>query len=111
MDFCKEFNARTAHLEPTTPTPVVITVNPDRSFSFVVKSPPTGWLIKQAAGIEQGIGAPPPGKLVTSGEVGVISIKHVYEIARIKQKDDHMAGIGLEALVKSVLGTCKSIGE
>jgi len=112
IDFCKEFNARTAHLEPLTPTPVVITVNPDRSFTFVVKSPPTGWLLKQASGIDKGAGETPAGKYVSAGkEVGQVSIKHVYEIAKIKQKDAHLAGVGLEALARSVIGTCKSMGE
>lgn len=110
MDFCKEFNARTAHIEPSTPTPVVITVNPDRSFTFIVKTPPVSWLLRQAAGIEQGSGTTPAGKLVTSGEAGVVSIKHVYEIAKVKQKDEHLKGVGLQALSRSIVGTCKSMG-
>lgn len=109
IDFCKEFNARTAHLETSTPTPTVITVNPDRSFSFVIKTPPTGWLLKQAAGISQGSGTTPVGKLVTSGD-SVVSVKHVYEIARVKQRDEHLKGVGLQALSRSIVGTAKSMG-
>ncbi|KAJ3551859.1 hypothetical protein NM688_g4465 [Phlebia brevispora] len=58
MDFCKEFNARTAHLEPGIPTPTLITVQPDRTFSFIIKTPPTTYFLKQAAGIEKGTGKP-----------------------------------------------------
>lgn len=50
IDFCKEFNARTANLQPGTPIPCLLTVKPDRSFSFEMKSPPTAWLILKAAG-------------------------------------------------------------
>lgn len=148
MDFCKEFNARTAHLEPGTPTPTVITINSlDRTFQFRTKSPPTSWFIRRAAGVEKGSGSTPPGRgLVTVSEeleggdaskavrgpkpkgraakkaakgaggkaevreVGTITLKHVYEIARIKQGDDHLSHVDLEALARSVLGTCLSMG-
>lgn len=79
IDFCKEFNARTAHFNPGTPIPTVVTVKPDRTFSFEVKSPPTAWLILKAAGVEKGIAH---GK---DPAVGTISLKHVYEIAKIKK--------------------------
>ncbi|KAK2466342.1 hypothetical protein APHAL10511_001984 [Amanita phalloides] len=54
MDFCKEFNARTAHIEPGVPTPTLITVQPDRTFSFVTKTPPCSYFLKRAASLEKG---------------------------------------------------------
>lgn len=79
IDFCKEFNARTAHYNPGVPIPTMITVKPDRSFSFELKSPPTAWLVLQAAGAEKGIAS------AKDPKVGTISLKHVYEIAKIKK--------------------------
>lgn len=132
MDFCKEFNgqsrpslsyslslrflraqlapplpptttARTAHLTPGTPTPVFITIQPDRTFTFVHKTPPTSYLIRQAAGIELGSGE--AGKVA-----GTLSLKHVYEIAKVKQTDEHLRHLDLEAIARSVVGSCKSAG-
>lgn len=104
MDFCKEFNARTAHLEPGLPVPTIIHINPDRTFSFVTKTPPTTYFIKQAAGIEKGSGKP--------GEkaIGTISVKHVYEIAKIKQTDEHMSHLPLESIARTIVGTAKTLG-
>jgi large subunit ribosomal protein L11 len=78
IDFCKDFNARTANYIPGVPIPVLLTVKPDRTFSYEMKSPPTTWLLKQAAGVEKGAA---DGKT----KVGKISLKHVYEIAKIKK--------------------------
>ncbi|ANB11455.1 mitochondrial 54S ribosomal protein YmL19 [Sugiyamaella lignohabitans] len=79
IDFCKDFNARTAHLNPGTPVPAIITVKPDRSFTYEIKSPPTAWLLMKAAGIDKG--TPEAGKKT----VGTVSLKHIYEIAKIKK--------------------------
>ncbi|KAJ7179300.1 ribosomal protein L11, N-terminal domain-containing protein [Mycena filopes] len=87
MDFCKEFNAKTAHIELGVPVPTVITVQPDRTFSFVTKTPPATYFLKKAAGIQKGTGK--PGHEIT----GTISLKHVYEIAKIKATDEHMRHI------------------
>ncbi|KAK4054610.1 mitochondrial 54S ribosomal protein YmL19 [Microbotryomycetes sp. JL221] len=107
IDFVKDFNARTAELTPGTPTPVLITIQPDRSFTFSVKTPPTSWLIRQAANIEKGSGTTgKPG----STPAGTLSLKHVYEIAKIKQRDDHLKHLDLEAIVKTVMGSCRSAG-
>lgn len=79
IDFCKEFNARTAHYNTGVPIPALVTVRPDRSFQFELKSPPTAWLLMQAAGIEKGSSDPKRAK------VGTVSLKHVFEIAKIKK--------------------------
>lgn len=104
MDFCKEFNARTAHITPGVPTPTLITVRPDRTFSFVTKTPPTTYFLKQAAGIEKGTGK--PGSEVT----GTLSLKHVYAITKIKAQDDHLKHLPLEAIARMVVGSAKSLG-
>lgn len=89
MDFAKEFNARTADLEPGLLIPTVVTIQPDRTFNFktlsmyfdLTTAPPTSLLLKRAANITTG--ARKPGAEIT----GTISIKHVYEIAKIKCQD------------------------
>ncbi|GAA6063581.1 hypothetical protein JCM10212_000185 [Sporobolomyces blumeae] len=107
IDFVKEFNARTANLAPGTPTPVTITIQPDRTFTFVTKSPPTSYLIKQAAGIELGSGE--TGR-PNAAPAGTISVKHVWEIAKIKQRDEALKAVELESIARSVVGSCKSAG-
>ncbi|EKM59667.1 uncharacterized protein PHACADRAFT_250309 [Phanerochaete carnosa HHB-10118-sp] len=104
MDFCKEFNARTAHVEPGIPTPTLIYVQPDRSFTFITKTPPTTYFLKKAAGIEKGTGK--PGHEI----VGTVSLKHIYEIARIKHTDDHLKHLRLEAIASTVVATAKTLG-
>lgn len=104
MDFCKEFNARTSHIEPGVPTPTVITVQPDRTFTFITKTPPTSYFLKKAAGIEKGTGR--PGHEV----IGTISVKHVYEIAKIKHTDEHLKHLKLESIARSVIGTARTLG-
>lgn len=126
-----EFNARTAHMVPGTPTPVSMVVDTaNRSFTFTMKSPPTSWLLMQAAGVNKGSGSPPAGKgLIQLGnapnpalpesasvptigfkEIGTVSLKHIYEIARIKQGDEHLKHVPLRDLAKSVLGTARNVG-
>ncbi|KIK65453.1 hypothetical protein GYMLUDRAFT_239987 [Collybiopsis luxurians FD-317 M1] len=104
MDFCKEFNARTAHIEPGVPIPTLITVRPDRTFSFVTKTPPTSYLLKQVTGIEKGTAKPGHEILAT------ISLKHVYEIAKIKATDDHMSHLSLESIARMIVGSARSLG-
>lgn len=123
MDFCKEFNgsshigffkfhflifalisARTSHLVPGTPTPVNITIQSDRTFTFVVKAPTASYLIKRAIGLEKGSGE--AGKVVS----GSINLKQIYEIAKLKGAEEGMAHVPLEGVVKSLIGTCKSMG-
>ncbi|KAH8425369.1 mitochondrial 54S ribosomal protein YmL19 [Aspergillus melleus] len=110
MDFCKEFNARTAHINPGVPVPARVTVRPDRSFTFDLRTPTTTWLLLQAANVEPRKnrirGAMNPGHET----VGKISLKHVYEIATIKQSETRLSGLSLEGLCKSILAQAKSIG-
>jgi large subunit ribosomal protein L11 len=104
MDFCKEFNARTSHIEPGVPTPTLITVEPDRSFHFITKTPPTAYFLKKAAGIEKGPAK--PGHEI----LGTISLKHVYEIAKIKATDEHMKHLPLRSIASTIIGTARTCG-
>ncbi|CRG84282.1 54S ribosomal protein L19, mitochondrial [Talaromyces islandicus] len=110
MDFCKEFNARTAHINPGTPVPAFITVRPDRSFHFELRTPTTSWLLLQASGVDPRKGrlrgAQNPGTEV----IGTVSLKHVYEIAKIKRSELRLSGLSLEGLCKSVMAQAKSVG-
>lgn len=108
IDFCKEFNARTAMYQPGVPVPALITIKPDRSFSFELKSPPTGYLLLKALGIEKGHGTPD----LTNKEkiIGELSLKHVYEIAKIKKTDGRHTTLELEGIVKSIIGVAKTMG-
>lgn len=103
IDFCKAFNARTAHLQPGLPTPTKIHIEPDRTFSFVVRSPPAAYLLKRAAGLDSGAAT-------HTEPVGTLSLKHIYEIARIKVEDDHLRPVGLQNVARMILGTAKSVG-
>ncbi|KAJ2856979.1 mitochondrial 54S ribosomal protein YmL19 [Coemansia erecta] len=104
MDFCKQFNDRTKDLVLETPTPVAIHIKPDRTFTFSVKSPPTSWLLKRAAGVTKG--AAQPGKET----IGTVSLKHIYAIGQIKAKDPVMSHIELKNICKSIIATAKSVG-
>ncbi|KAI0915041.1 mitochondrial 54S ribosomal protein YmL19 [Ustulina deusta] len=111
MDFCKEFNARTSHIAPGTPMPTRVTVHPDRSFHFDIRTPQTSWLLRNAADLPIGKkgkrkGASKPGHEI----VGTVSLKHVYQIAQIKQSELRLSGLSLEGLCKSVIFQAKSVG-
>ncbi|SCU96563.1 LAME_0F16666g1_1 [Lachancea meyersii CBS 8951] len=108
IDFCKEFNARTSTYQPGTPVPVYITIKPDRSFSFEMKSPPTGYLLLKSLGKEKGMSQ--PNIKSTAGTLGELSLKHIYEIAKIKKSDGRHASMEMESIVKSVIGVAKSMG-
>ncbi len=103
MEFCKQFNARTQHMELAgLIVPVVITVYSDRTFTFVTKTPPVAVLLKKVAGIAKGSGTP------NKDKVGKVTEKQVLEIAKQKMPDLNAAS--LEAAVKSVKGTARSMG-
>ncbi|CAG8627227.1 9655_t:CDS:1 [Ambispora leptoticha] len=104
IDFCKQFNDRTKKILPEVPIPTLIDVRSDRSFSFVIKNPPTTWFLKRAAGVEKG--ASKPGSEI----VGKVTLKHVYEIAKIKQQQANMQHLSLRGIVKGVIATAKSAG-
>ena len=102
MEFCKQFNAQTQKIEKGLPIPVVITVYSDRSFTFVMKTPPASVLIRKAIGIEKGSGTP------NTAKVGKISRKQLEEIAKTKTPD--LTAASLEAAVRTVAGTARSMG-
>ncbi len=102
MEFCKTFNARTQEMEPGLPTPVVITVYSDRSFTFITKTPPAAVLLKKAAGIKSGSGVP------NRNKVGKVTMEQVREIALTKMPDLNAADE--DAAMKSVVGTARSMG-
>ncbi|MCC4798802.1 50S ribosomal protein L11 [Enterovibrio norvegicus] len=102
MEFCKAFNARTESMEKGLPTPVVITVYADRSFTFETKTPPAAVLLMKAAGIKSGSGRP------NTEKVGTVTDAQVQEIAETKAKD--MTGADIEAMKRSIAGTARSMG-
>jgi large subunit ribosomal protein L11 len=102
MEFCKQFNAQTAKVEKGLPIPTVITVYSDRSFTFIMKTPPAAVLIRKAIGIEKGSGTP------NTAKVGKISRAQLEEIARTKQPD--LTAAGLEAAVRTIAGSARSMG-
>lgn len=102
MEFCKAFNAQTQGMEPGLVLPVVITAFADKSFTFVMKSPPASVLIKKALKLDKGSAKPHVDK------VGKLSRDQLEEIAKTKQKD--LTGADLDAAVRTVAGTARSMG-
>jgi len=102
MEFCKAFNAQTQSLEKGLPTPVVITVYSDRSFTFILKTPPASVLIRKAIGIPKGSAAP------NTNKVGRINRKQLEDVAKIKQPD--LTAADLDAAMRTVAGTARSMG-
>jgi large subunit ribosomal protein L11 len=102
MEFCKAFNAATQKMEPGLPTPVVITVYSDRSFTFITKTPPATVLIKKAIGIESGSATP------NSKKVGRISRKQLEDIAKVKWPDLNSGD--MDAAVRIIAGSARSMG-
>ena len=103
MEFCKSFNARTqAQMKDDLIIPVVITVYNDRSFTFITKTPPASILLKRAAGIAKGSGAP------NKDKVGKVTAKQIEDIAKQKMPDLNAASV--ESAIKSVRGTARSMG-
>ena len=102
MEFCKQFNAQTQKMEKGLPIPVVITVYSDRSFTFVMKTPPAAVLIRKAIGIEKGSGTP------NTAKVGKITRQQLEEIAKTKQPD--LTAADLDAAVRTIAGSARSMG-
>ncbi|MDP2904626.1 MAG: 50S ribosomal protein L11 [Methylovulum sp.] len=102
MEFCKAFNAKTQDVEKGLPLPVVITVYSDRSFTFITKTPPASILLKKATGLKSGSSNP------NTKKVGTITREQLEEIAKIKMEDLNAAN--LEAAVKTIAGSARSMG-
>ena len=102
MEFCKAFNAQTQSLEQGLPTPVVITVYSDRSFTFITKTPPASILLKKAAGIKSGSSVP------NMNKVGKVNRAQLEEIATTKMPD--LTAADMDAAVRTIAGTARSMG-
>jgi len=102
MEFCKQFNAATQKIEKGLPIPVVITVYSDRSFTFIMKTPPAAVLIRKAIGIEKGSGTP------NTNKVGKITRAQLEEIANTKTPD--LTAADLDAAVRTIAGSARSMG-
>lgn len=103
MEFCKAFNAQTQSYDAGTPLPVVITAFADRTFSFIIKTPPVTYYLKQAANIAKGSGS--TGR---SAKVGTVTMDQIREIAEKKMKD--LNANDIEAASKMVAGSARSMG-
>ena len=102
MDFCKAFNAKTQEMDAGMPVPVVITVFSDKSFTFETKSTPASILLKKAAGLEKGSGVPHIEK------VGTVNREQLENI--VKTKDGDLTAGDLDAAVRTIAGTARSMG-
>jgi large subunit ribosomal protein L11 len=102
MEFCKAFNAQTQKMEQGMPLPVVITVYSDRSFTFIIKTPPASVLLKKAAGIASGSATP------NTAKVGKVTRAQLEEIAKTKMPD--LTAADLDAAVRTIAGSARSMG-
>lgn len=102
MEFCKAFNAQTQEMEKGMPVPVVISVYNDKSFTFIMKTPPASILLKKAAGIAKGSGTP------NTDKVGSVTRAQLEEIATTKMKD--LNANDMDAAVKIIAGSARSMG-
>jgi large subunit ribosomal protein L11 len=102
MEFCKAFNAQTQKMEPGLMLPVVITAYADKSFTFIMKSPPASVLIRKALKIEKGSKTPHTEK------VGKLTRKQAEEIAKMKQPD--LTAADMDAAVRTIAGSARSMG-
>ncbi len=102
MEFCKAFNAQTQGMEVGSPVPVIISVYSDRSFTFVMKTPPASFLLKKAAGITSGSGRP------NTNKVGKVTRAQLEVIANTKQAD--LTAADLDAAVRTIAGSARSMG-
>jgi large subunit ribosomal protein L11 len=102
MEFCKAFNAQTQGVEPGMPIPVVITAFADKSFTFVMKTPPATYLLKKAAGLQKGSATPHTNK------VGSITRAQAEEIATTKRAD--LTAADMDAAVRTIAGSARSMG-
>ena len=102
MEFCKAFNEKTGSMDKALPVPVVITVYSDRSFTFILKTPPASSLIKKTLGLNSGSAIP------NKDKVGTLTRQQLEEIAKIKMPD--LTASDLEAAIRTIAGTARSMG-
>lgn len=102
MEFCKAFNAKTQSMEPGLPIPVVITAYSDKSFTFIMKTPPASILLKKAAKLQKGSSKP------NSDKVGKVTRAQLEEIAKTKEPD--LTAADLNAAVRTIAGSARSMG-
>ena len=102
MEFCKAFNAKTQNLEKGMPTPVVITVYADRSFTFITKTPPATVLLKKAAGVTKG------SKIPHTNKIGTVTRVQLEEIASVKMPD--LTAADMDAAVRTIAGSARAMG-
>ncbi len=102
MEFCKTFNAQTQGIEKDMPVPVVITVYNDKSFTFIMKTPPASVLLKKAAGLQKGSGRP------NTEKVGTVTRAQLEEIAKAKEPD--LTAADMDAAVRTIAGSARSMG-
>ena len=102
MEFCKAFNAQTQQIEKDLPVPVVITVYNDKSFTFIMKTPPASVLLKKALGLKSGSGRP------NTEKVGTVTRAQLEEIAKTKEAD--LTAADLDAAVRTIAGSARSMG-
>jgi len=102
MEFCKAFNAQTQGMEPGLPVPVIITAYADKSFTFIMKTPPATVLIKKAAKVDKGSQKP------NAEKVGKLTRAQAEEIAKVKQPD--LTAADLDAAVRTIAGSARSMG-
>jgi large subunit ribosomal protein L11 len=102
MEFCKTFNARTADMEKGLPTPVIITVYADRSFTFITKTPPASVLLRKIAGIPKGSSNP------NINKVGKVTREQLEQIATTKMPD--LTAADMDAAVRTIAGSARAMG-
>lgn len=105
MQFCKEFNDRTQEYHGEVPMRVILKAYVDRSFTFVVKPPPTTYFVKKASGLAKGSDKP------GHNAVGRVSVKYLYEAAKVKQEvDPSLQDHDIEGIMRMMVGSCRSMG-
>ena len=102
MEFCKQFNAKTQKVEKGMPLPVVIDVFADKSFSFIIKTPPASVLLLKALGVAKGSATP------HSQKIGKVTLAQIEEIAKIKQPD--LTAKDIKAAMRTIMGTARNMG-